>query len=1365
MALSNIGGLLEKRRSALLEYCIGQVANDKYPFLKTPEDLFELLRMDPLDTYQVKSSRVAEAISCVQQYIHAVYRKLEPGFRDHEFDKRHLREWEIFSNYPDWTVPHQISCYAENFIVPSVRLRKTSLFKNLENNLNQARLDKDTVQAALQDYLQAFEQVCDLDVISCFMDGVTPAKADYYFLGRQRVQPFQYFWRKAEIELGATSVSVNPAVWSEWQALEIPTADQVLDIRPVFWNGRLCVVWAEWRDAVVASAAESLSPSKLVINLAFMKQNGQWSAPLCVHSSEHKDEGLASSRLIATVQVDYLNPKGKLGILLTGNLSSPSGSLRVHGVYDVLMRPLLDGGAWLDLALEERFVSNDTVQHPLNSQVTVVTRIQTHGSLTPYLDLHVMATRADDKDVLTVQGFCSPTGLDSARLKMELQIAGLPSDSDPPPILEEQDAGGGWVTQSWTSSRTKGTWPTPVIFSFASPTSPTGQKEFDLTIVDLMDFVPPALHKNSTDGAQFLSFNQTGLALKFIRLNSLFGSELVRCSNISVDAVLDWSNQFIREPSPIGAEFVEPPNGAFDGANGLNFWELFFHLPHLIATRLRDEERFQEAQSWLHYVFDPQATADPANPPVPIANPKPAYWRCRPLDIATAPGNPGWEIQNPLDPDAIGYAAPAHFQILMFTDYVENLMAWGDWYYRQLTRDSLVAAKLCYVQAGFLMGKAPTADTATRWQTDTVENLLDNCESRPLLEALEKTLDFNLADYPIASDTPPILGLLACEPFRIPINQSLLDLFAKPQQRLDNLRNNLTIDGKPLDVLLFSPMTDPRQLLRDLAAGSAAGPRPMGGRLVVNAYRWRVTFEVALRGVQSLRDFGSLVLRLLEQRDRAEQEESQQNHLLELGRYAETVQEQSIAQLEANVTALKQSRAMAQDRADAYAMRYSENVSPIEYQVMASLQQSKTSALQAKVVRVAGGVIAALPKIYGTSNGGFKPEHTFDAVAFGLEVSSSLLQIDADRQATTEGYRRRRSEWALQRDQALAEVGAIDAQIEAQSHAVSAARSSLEQTLRANSQALTMYNFLKKRASNAELFGWMLGQLKALHYQAYDAVVSLCLSAQASLAAETGDYDAPVPLPQAWLDHRYGLGSGEQLHMYLLDQERRRLQSYERRPELIKTISLRQLFDDRIEPQEGITSWADAHAQLMATGVLEFRLTQLLFDRDHPGHFCRQISSVEVDLPVLAGPYEDVRATLLQISSVTATRPTTQSVQYLHKPTAIAPGDLLFNLRSGQQIVLSVGLGDNGQTHQKPDEGLLNPFEYTGAVSHWRLSFPRPLNQPQAAMLKSLTNIILRVRYSIKAGEPTYVQKVTDLVTEAENTYLARQRNGASDHE
>src|SRR4051812_19097454 len=145
------------------------------------------------------------------------------------------------------------------------------------------------------------------------------------------------------------------------------------------------------------------------------------------------------------------------------------------------------------------------------------------------------------------------------------------------------------------------------------------------------------------------------------------------------------------------------------------------------------------------------------------------------------------------------------------------------------------------------------------------------------------------------------------------------------------------------------------------------------------------------------------------------------------------------------------------------------------------------------------------------ANGGHRAEQVIDAVSFGLGVAASVLQVDADKQATTEGYRRRSQEWQLQHDQAMAEVQAINEQINAQNIAVEAARTSLTQTITANRQTLAVYNFLKKRASNAELFGWLLGQFKALHYQAYDAVVSLCLSAQASLSAETGDYETQIP--------------------------------------------------------------------------------------------------------------------------------------------------------------------------------------------------------------------------------------------------------------
>ncbi|WP_460927242.1 Tc toxin subunit A-related protein [Pseudomonas sp. MC6] len=1349
----------------MLDYCIGKVNRQKYPFLKTPEDLFELLRMDPLDTYARQSSWVAEAISCVQQYINAVHRKLEPGFTNYQVPAEHLAQWDLYSNYPDWAAVQLISLYPENYITPFVRQRKTSLFKNLENDLNQTRLSVDSVQAAMRGYLQTFEQTCDLDVLSCYMDGDTPERADYYFIGRQRVQPCQYFWRRAQIELTPTCTAVNPAAWSEWQAIEVQPANRVVDIRPVFWNGRLCLVWAEWREPVAGKDKEESIDGKLDINLAFMTQNGQWSAPLIVHSSAYSrstDEGdrFSFTAMVATVRTDSVEPKGTLGILFEGVYGPHEVSART--VHDVLMRPVTyDDGAWLDKARETRFKTPETVQHRLPSQVEIVSRVEAGGTMAAFLGLHVTARRegegAAGQDVLVVRGFCMPTGQSGdAKTTVKLQLLNR-TDDDPLDVEASLAIAGNWcVDASKEFTRAKGTWSKET--TFALDAGAYGIKKFTLNVANLLDFIPPTLVKNTVDAAQFLSFNQSSLKLQYTRLNSQIGPELVWRANISVEAVLHWDTQFMHEPPPTGSDFIEP-NGAFDGANGLFFWELFVHLPHLVATRLRDEERYLEAQQWLHYIFDPQAIKEDASLPA-----KPRYWRSRPLGMDE--GNAGCEALAPADPDAIGYSKPVHFRILMFTEYVKNLMAWGDWYYRQLTRDSLVAAKLCYVQAGFLMGKAPNARAVSHWQTDTVGNLLLQCGTRPALETFEQTFNFSLADVPSGSDTAPMLGLLACKPFKIPINQSLLDLFAAPQQRIFNMRNNLSLDGKPLDIPLFSPATDPNQLLRDLAAAGAAGPRPLGGRLVVNAFRWRVTFEVALRAVQALQDYGSQVLNLLERRDRAEQEELQQNHLVELGSYAQTVQEQSIAQLEASVTALEQSRTVAQERADVYAQRFVEHVSPVEYEVMASLNQSKVLALTAKVIKPVGAVLASFPNVFGLANGGHRVEKITDAVCFGLEIASSLLQIDADKQSTTEGYRRRRDEWRLQRDQALAEVSAINAQIEAQRHAVAAALANLAQTLRANGQALEVYNFLQKRATNAELYGWMIGQLKALHYQAYDAVLSLCFSAQASLSAETGDYETQLPLQQFWLDQRHGLTAGEHLRAYLLRMEREYLQRNERRLELVKTVSLRQLFDDEIDPQPGIGSWTDALTDLQTNGSLEFKLTQLLFDRDHPGHYCRQISAVEIDLPVLTGPHEDVHASVVQLGSMTATKATSQSVKYLHNVEGGgAPVEVQFNLRSGQQIVLSKGIADNGLTAMKPDEGLLNPFENTGAVSNWRLSFPWAAQDSQAAMLRSLSDVVVRVYYTAKAGDPAFGRHVEDLVTTAKKARAKRQRQGASRHE
>ncbi|WKV95759.1 hypothetical protein PYV50_16945 [Pseudomonas sp. H22_DOA] len=123
--------------------------------------------------------------------------------------------------------------------------------------------------------------------------------------------------------------------------------------------------------------------------------------------------------------------------------------------------------------------------------------------------------------------------------------------------------------------RDKGSWAQPTAFGLATKTAGFGGREFNLTIVNLSDFTAPTLLKNSADAAQFLGFNLPTPYLKYVRLNSLFGPELVKLSDNSVAAVLDLETQFIVEPPPANDPIFKEPNGAFDGANGLFFGSCF----------------------------------------------------------------------------------------------------------------------------------------------------------------------------------------------------------------------------------------------------------------------------------------------------------------------------------------------------------------------------------------------------------------------------------------------------------------------------------------------------------------------------------------------------------------------------------------------------------------------------------------------------------------------------------------------------------------------------------------------------------------------------------------------------------------------
>ena len=52
-------------------------------------------------------------------------------------------------------------------------------------------------------------------------------------------------------------------------------------------------------------------------------------------------------------------------------------------------------------------------------------------------------------------------------------------------------------------------------------------------------------------------------------------------------------------------------------------WELFFHAPLLIANSLRQNQRFEDAQRWFHYIFDPTDSSSLSSPQ--------RFWRTKPF--------------------------------------------------------------------------------------------------------------------------------------------------------------------------------------------------------------------------------------------------------------------------------------------------------------------------------------------------------------------------------------------------------------------------------------------------------------------------------------------------------------------------------------------------------------------------------------------------------------------------------------------------------------------------------------------------------------------------------------------------------------
>ena len=101
--------------------------------------------LDVLVSQDVPTSPVACAIASMQQYIHGVLLGLEPEQSAASLSEEQRRTWRLESNqYALWAAVQQLHYFPSIYMDPTLRLTKTDSFKQLENDINQNRIQPET---------------------------------------------------------------------------------------------------------------------------------------------------------------------------------------------------------------------------------------------------------------------------------------------------------------------------------------------------------------------------------------------------------------------------------------------------------------------------------------------------------------------------------------------------------------------------------------------------------------------------------------------------------------------------------------------------------------------------------------------------------------------------------------------------------------------------------------------------------------------------------------------------------------------------------------------------------------------------------------------------------------------------------------------------------------------------------------------------------------------------------------------------------------------------------------------------------------------------------------------------------------------
>lgn len=1404
-------GIREKKRNALVAYFTHHSVNGIT--FKDTNELYGYYLLDVEMGSAELTTRILQAGLSAQLFVQRCLMNIETEVIADENKDDGWKQWAWMKNYRVWEANRKVFLYPENWIEPDLRLDKSYFFKELENDLMQNEITQPNVENAYLSYLEKLDNVARLDVCGFYYEEETYT---LHVFARTYDDPHLYYYRKW----------VEDRYWTPWEKLDLEI--NATHVIPLVINRRLYLYWPDFREkAVEANSSRLPKQSEGGSTISHTPTYKYWEIRLSM--SEYRNKKWTPKKISKTfattatsptlvakedfsfIPLDLLDICDKYLIGCFEN-ATPNNQADFninaftffelggcHGTPEILTdgnvlglihKPIVPQFERTELSYLE---SQEAYKYPNDKlayqQGNLFINHQPILNNTPGRFRNPVSAQLSLFDKLLVWIYW--IWLNKTNMGREWPLPYTTGTLQP--FFYEDKKRTFFVLQE--------------IILFESKRDKTGNNEGDPHIAELFysdivriieeffrtgqlpDLIKPFFENDKKPGIafrlKFTNFYHPYVCFLIKQLykhglDGMMSRDVQLLDKTKFPEIKDFSFKDTYDPTWLvnpglpkpGDPFPYYPKETIDfdpsGSYSDYNWELFFHAPLMLAVRLSQNQRFEEAQHWFHYIFNPTDTS---------LHPSPQkFWNTKPFfernqqdyideridNILTMVNSGNAELikqvedwrRNAFQPHLIAKFRTVAYQKTVVMKYLDNLIDWADNLFRSDRREAIGEATQLYILAAEILGpkpmviprhiEAPVLNyNQLEPKLDAFANAMINVEN--FIPFFETEID----DIDITAPLPALETFYFC----IPKNDKLLEYWDKIADRLFKIRHSMNIDGIERQLALFDPPIDPGMLVKAVASGISIGAALTGMNAPLPQYRFQVMVQKANEFCNEVKSLGSALLSALEKKDAEALALLRSTHEIRMQEAIKEVRKIQIKEAKANIESLQKTKDLTEEKKKYYEGLSYMNPAEIVAFTLSTAATILDTAIAAGYV-LAGG-LKLIPQIIGGGSGfGGSPHVVVDigGKQFGdsaedlvktISSISHALDKGASLASTQGSYMRRQEEWDFQKTLATKELLQIDKQIAAAEIRLAMAEKELENQELQIDQSKEAKAFMESKFTNLELYNWMIGQLSGIYFQSYQLAYDVAKKAERCYRFELGLGDSNFIQFGYWDSMKKGLLSGDRLALDIHRLESSYYEQNKREFEITKHISLSQ-----IDPL--------ALLSLKQNGECFVNLPEEIFDLDYPGHYFRRIKSVAVSIPCITGPYNNVNCTVTILKSRTRTSPLAANVDYSTPPSENDPG-FSFNYSSIQQMVTSSGQNDSGMFEVNLRDERYLIFEGHGAISEWKVEINKAFKNFD---MDTISDVIFHVRYTARQGGKVLASKVKTELTNNFDQIIKTYQNG-----